>query len=201
MRPGRAVVDAAALPDHAFGHGGLIWWGTVGFMVIEGSMFLIAIVTYFYLRLQSAEWPPSLPNPDLGPGTFNLLLAAAACLPAALAKKAAEKFNLGRVRLWLTVLTVMTVANVVVRGFEYSALNCRWDDNAYGSITWLVLSLHTLHIGTDAVDSGVLAVLSFTGPMTRSRFVDVSENSLYWYFVTASWIPIYLTVYWAPRWL
>jgi hypothetical protein len=68
MTPVRPGVDAAALPDHAFGHRGLIWWGTVGFMVIEGSMFVIALVTYFYLRLQSSEWPPSLPNPDIGPG-------------------------------------------------------------------------------------------------------------------------------------
>ena len=46
---GRAI-DVAALPDHSFGHKGLIWWGTVGFMVIEGSMFIMVLVAYFVLR-------------------------------------------------------------------------------------------------------------------------------------------------------
>jgi heme/copper-type cytochrome/quinol oxidase subunit 3 len=156
---------------------------------------------YFYLRLKVAQWPPSLPDPSLGVGTANVLLVIASCIPNALAKKAAEECHLSKVRLWLTVLTLIGVINVVLRAFEYPALNCRWDDNAYASITWLLLSMHTLHIATDVADSAVLAVLMFTGPITRKRFIDVSENSLYWYFIVAWWIPIYLVIYWAPRWL
>jgi heme/copper-type cytochrome/quinol oxidase subunit 3 len=201
MNTEQRTLDVSALPNYAFGHRGLIWWGTVGFMVIEASVFVIALITYFYLRLQASEWPPSLPNPDVGPGTVNLLLAALGCVPAALAQVAAERFDLRRVRVWLTVLTVVSAVNVVIRAFEYPALNCRWDDNAYASITWVLLSLHTVHIATDAVDSAVLAALVFIGPITKPRFVDVSENSLYWYFIVVSWIPIYLTVYFAPRWL
>ena len=34
----RPVVDVSHLKDSAFGHKGLIWWGTVGYMVIEGTM-------------------------------------------------------------------------------------------------------------------------------------------------------------------
>jgi heme/copper-type cytochrome/quinol oxidase subunit 3 len=202
MSTQRRVLDVSMLPDTGeFGHHGLIWWGTVGFMVIEGSMFAIVLVAYFYLRLKVADWPPSLPDPDLTVGTANLLLVLVSCLPNALAKKAAEEQQLSRTRLWLTVVTLFGVGNVILRAFEYPALNCRWDDNAYASVTWLLLSLHTVHIATDVVDSAVLVVLAFTGPMTRNRFIDVSENSLYWYFIVAWWIPIYLVVYWAPRWL
>jgi heme/copper-type cytochrome/quinol oxidase subunit 3 len=190
------------LPDTGeFGHHGLIWWGTVGFMVIEGSMFAIVLVAYFYLRLKVADWPPSLPNPDLTFGTANLLLVLVSCIPNALAKQAAEAQQLSRTRLWLAVVTLFGVGNVILRAFEYPALNCRWDDNAYASITWLLLSLHTVHIATDVVDSAVLVALALIGPMSRSRFIDISENALYWYFIVAWWIPIYLVVYWAPRWL
>ena len=197
----RRALDVSALPDYAFGNAGLVWWGTVGFMVIEGSMFVIGLVVYFYLRIQVRDWPPSLPNPDLGYGTANLALVLVSLVPAYLAKIAAEKYDLRRLRLWLTTLVVFGIGNVVLRAFEYTALNCRWDDNAYGSIVWVLLSMHTIHIATDVVDSGVLLALMFTGPVTKSRFVDVSENSLYWYFIVAWWIPIYLTIYWMPRWL
>jgi heme/copper-type cytochrome/quinol oxidase subunit 3 len=197
----RATVDVSSLPMFAFGPRGLIWWGTTGFMVIEGSMFIMALIVYFYLRLKVSDWPPSLPNPDIGYGTANLLLVFASCVPNQLAKRAAERFDLRSVRLWLTLLVVMGIGNVILRGFEYTQLNCRWDANAYASITWVLLSMHTLHVATDVADSGVLAALVFIGPITERRFVDVSENSLYWYFIVAWWVPIYLTVYFGPRWL
>ena len=197
----RRVIDVSLLPDHAFGPNGLIWWGTAGFMIIEGSMFVIAIVSYFYLRLKVPEWPPSLPNPGIRYGTINLLLVLASCVPNQLSKRAAERYDLRSARRWLTVLLVICVVNVVLRAFEYTQLNSRWDDNAYASITWLLLSLHTVHVATDVVDSGVLTALLFLGPVTEKRMVDVSENALYWYFIVAWWIPIYFVIYFAPRWL
>jgi heme/copper-type cytochrome/quinol oxidase subunit 3 len=147
------------------------------------------------------EWPPSLPNPQIGFATANLGLVLASCVPNALAKRAAEAFDLRKVRLWLVVLTLVGLVALVLRGIEYTQLNCRWDDNAYGSIVWVLLSLHTVHVATDVADGAVLTALMFIGPVTERRFVDTSENSLYWYFIVAWWIPIYLTIYVAPRWL
>jgi heme/copper-type cytochrome/quinol oxidase subunit 3 len=195
----RPVIDVSALPNSEFGHRGLIWWGTVGFMVIEGSMFVIALVVYFYLRLNVEEWPPGLPDPDPSYGTANLILVLVSLVPAVVSKRAAEAFQLERARVWLLVLVLMGLASVVLRAFEYPALNCRWDDNAYASMVWVLLSMHTIHVSTDVVDSVVLLVMAWMKPMTRKRFVDLSENSLYWYFIVAWWIPIYLVIYFAPR--
>jgi cytochrome c oxidase subunit III len=195
----RGIVDVSGLPNSEFGHRGLIWWGTVGFMVIEGSIFVIGIVVYFYLRLNVEQWPPSLPDPDPSYGTANLVLVLVSLVPAALSKRAAEAFDLERTRRWLAVLALMGVVSVVLRAFEYPALNCKWNDNAYGSIVWVLLSMHTIHVATDVVDSMVLLVMAYTKPMTRKRFVDLSENSLYWYFIVAWWVPIYAVIYFAPR--
>lgn len=197
----RRGLDVSQLPDSEFGHRGLIWWGTVGYMVIEGTMFVIALVVYFYLRLKVEAWPPSAPDPDPIYGTANLILVLGSILPAALSKRAAERFDLSRSRGWLVVLTLMGVISVVLRGYEYTVLNCRWDDSAYGSIVWVLLSMHTIHVATDVVDGAVLAVMAYVHPMTRKRYVDLSENALYWYFIVAWWVPIYLVIYWAPRWL
>jgi heme/copper-type cytochrome/quinol oxidase subunit 3 len=200
-REGRPVVDVAALPDHAFGHHGLIWWGTAGFMVIEGSMFLLVLIAYFYFRLRVPEWPPSLPDPGLAAGTVSLLIYIASCVPNQIAKRAAERYDLGRVRVWMAVCLMFAAAAILVRGYEFAALNTSWDNNAYASITWLLLGLHTSHLVSDFLESTVLAAMVFKTEVDGPRFVDVSENALYWYFVVASWIPIYLTIYFAPRWL
>jgi len=197
----RRTLDVKALPDYAFGHHGLIWWGTIGFMVIEGSMFVLHLVTYFYLRTRVPEWPPSLPNPGLTFGTANLILMLASAVPNHLTKSAAEHFDLPRVRLWISVCVLFGLAFLAIRWFEFGSLASRWDSNAYGSIVWVTLALHTAHVLTDVLDTMVLAILMFTAHVEPKRLVDVSENALYWDFIILSWIPIYLVIYWAPRWL
>jgi cytochrome c oxidase subunit III len=197
----RAAVDVSELPDHAFGPRGLIWWGTIGFMVIEGSMFVMGIVVYFYLRLKVHQWPPSLRDPSIGIATANLLLVLVSCLPNQFVKSAAERYDAAGARRWLAVLTAIGVVTLILRGFEYTQLNCSWSDNAYASITWLLLSMHSIHVATDVVDGAVLLALITAQPVTNRRFVDLSENSDYWYFIVAWWIPIYLIIYLAPRWL
>jgi cytochrome c oxidase subunit 3 len=193
------ALDVAAMPTVVFGHRSLMWWGTLWMMVIEGTVFGLAVIAYFYLRSHQQTWPLTAPPPDLLWGTLNTAVMLASFLPAHLAKKAGEAMDLRRVRLWLVVSTVFGVLFVVIRIFEFAALNVRWDSNAYGSVVWLLLGLHTTHIVTDLVDTIVLTVLFFTGPLDGKRYVDVSENSFYWYFVVATWLPMYLVIYWGAR--
>ena len=197
----RKVLDVTALPSYAFGHQGLIWWGTLGFMVIEGSMFVMALIAYFFLRTRSAEWPPSAPDPDLTWGTVNTILLLVSLVPNHLAKKAAERFELPKVHVLLPICLAFGVAFLVVRAFEFAALGVTWDANAYGSIVWFIMGLHTLHMLTDVADTGVLTALMFTAHVEPKRFVDVNENALYWDFIVVSWLPVYITIYFAPRWL
>jgi len=75
----------------------------------------------------------------------------------------------------------------------------RWDTNAYGSVTWTLLGFHTVHVLTDLLDTIVLAAIMIAGPVDEHRFVDVSENAFYYYFVVLSWLPIYAVLYLAPR--
>jgi heme/copper-type cytochrome/quinol oxidase subunit 3 len=75
-----------------------------------------------------------------------------------------------------------------------------WDSNAYGSIVWVLLGLHTTHIITDLVDTIVLAALMFTRHgRNKRRFGDVQDNAMYWNFVVVTWLPIYACIYWIPR--
>ena len=193
------VLDVSGLPTYAYGNRSLMWWGTLGMILIESTVFALAIVTYFYLRERSYEWPPHGTPPGLLFGTLNTLVLLASLLPNQWTKKMAEQENLRGVRIGLTVCVVFSVVFVVLRVFEFGALHTAWNDSAYGSIVYALLTLHSIHLITDLIDSVVLTVLMFTGPLSGRRFVDVSENAFYWYFVVGSWLVIYATVYWAPR--
>jgi len=196
---GRRTLDVSRLAPGAFGHRSILWWGTMGIVLIEGTMFALSIGAYFYLRSRSETWPPNLPPPDLRWGTLNTLLLLGSAIPNELAKRAAEKIDLAAVRLWLVVCLVFGVGFNVIRVLEFATLNCLWNTNAYGSIVWFLLGMHTIHISTDVIDTGVLTALMFTGPIEEKRFVDVSENAMYWYFVVFVWLPVYGVIYWAPR--
>jgi cytochrome c oxidase subunit 3 len=196
---GRLALDVSTVPTYGFGHRSLLWWATASMMVIEGMVFALVIVSYVYLKGRAPHWPPAGPGPDLRWGTLNTVILLASCVPNALAKKAAEHLDLGKVRLWLTVCLLFGLAFNGVRALEFTTLNVRWDSNAYGSIVWLAIGFHTVHVVTDFLDTSVLTALIFAGPVDEHRFVDVSENALYWYFVVFTWLPIYAVVYFAPR--
>jgi len=195
---GALALDVGALPIHAFGHRSLMWWATMCMIAIESMAFALAITSYLYLKGRVPHWPVGAPTPHLLWGTVNVAILVASAWPNLLARKAAERFDLRGVRLWMTVALGFALAFNAVRFVEFSQLQVRWDTNAYGSVTWLLLGLHTVHVLTDFLDSSVLAAVMFCGRVDENRFVDVSENAMYWNFVVLSWLPIYAVIYLAP---
>ena len=182
-----------------FGHRSLMWWGTQGLVLIESTIFLLALLCWFYLRGQSELWPPDGRAPDWLWGSLTTALLILSLWPNHLVKQAAERLDLSAVRRWIVVMTLLGMAVLVLRVYEFIHLNTHWQAHAYGSIVWLILGLHTVHLITDTWDTAVLAVLMHTGPLEGRRFVDVSENALYWVFVVLSWLPLYGVLYVGPR--
>ncbi|HEX8500372.1 MAG TPA: cytochrome c oxidase subunit 3 [Pyrinomonadaceae bacterium] len=197
----RANIDVSGLPTFAFGHRPITWWCTWSLILIEGGMFVVLFATYFFLRTPVADWPPGVAYPEPFWGTVNLAVILLSCVPNYFQKKSAERLDLRGVRVWLAVLIGFAAAATAVRFVEFGHLNCRWDQNAYGSVVWVSMGAHLLHLVTDLLDSLVLLALMLLGPVEGKRFVDVSENALYWYFVVALWVPLYVVVYWVPHWI
>jgi heme/copper-type cytochrome/quinol oxidase subunit 3 len=201
IRDVRFAEDVAELPTHKFGPSSLTWWGIMGFMVIEGAAFGLTFAAYFFLMGHEQGWPPEgRAAPDLLAGTLFTILMLLSEIPNTAVKKAANAHDIDTVRLLMPVVVAIGAVLLVIRGFEFNSLNCRWTDNAYGSIIWALLLLHTTHILTDWIDTIVLWLLMRTPVgLEGRRFVDVDENSLYWRYVWLLWIPIYLMIYWVPR--
>lgn len=196
------TIDASALPEIVFGHRNLTWWATVGFMVIEGTTLLVLMVSYVYLRRNFSEWPPPpTAPPNLLVPSINLVVLLAAVPPMALARRAAQALDLPRVRRCLLAAVIVTVIAVALRVLEFDALNVRWDAHAYGSVVWLLLGLHSTLLLIDLVETAVIAMLTFSRRMTARHYLDIEEAAMYQFFLSFSWVPLFILIFLAPGFL
>jgi heme/copper-type cytochrome/quinol oxidase subunit 3 len=199
-RPTRTVVDVSGLPDVAFGPKDADWWGTIGFMVIEGSTLALCAVTYFYLGRRFETLPPgATPLPDLVLPTVNLVVLLASLVPATFTRRAARRLDQPAVQRSLAIGLVIMTAAVVLRFLEFRALHVRWDENAYGSITWFTLGFHYTLLLANLVESAVILAILLFGPREHRIFSDVADDAVYWFFVVLVWVPLYAIIFLTPR--
>jgi heme/copper-type cytochrome/quinol oxidase subunit 3 len=194
------VGDLSDLPNSASGADSLVWWGNLGFMLIEGTGFLLAVGSYLFLSSRSGAWPPpGDPLPDLlWSGVFTVALLASA-LPNLWVKRRAHAKDARGVRIGVLAMTVIGLVLMGLRGAEIAVLVPSWHHDAYGSVVWMLMILHTSHILTDWGDTVVQGLWLFTHRIGDDQFADVEDNCNYWNFVVVAWVPLYAILYWLPR--
>ena len=199
-RPVYVQGDLSSLPESKDGPASLAWWGNAGFMLIEGTAFLLAGGSYLYLMVAGPDWPPKgFAPPQLVWGivfTIGLLLSE---IPNRWLIKKARATDEKAVRIGIIIMTLAAFLLFIPRALEFTTLGLRWDEHAYGSVLWMLMILHTVHLITDWGDTLVLALWLHTHEVDDRQFADVEDNANYWRFVELSWLPLYALIYWAPR--
>jgi heme/copper-type cytochrome/quinol oxidase subunit 3 len=203
IRRPRAVLDVSELPDVCFGPRDIMWWGTVGFMLIEGFTLVLCAVVYVYLQQNFAAWPPpGIPRPSLGAPTAQVAVMLASLPVAAWIKRSAYAFDLSRVRVGLIVASSIGAVCVALRAAELLvSLHVKWDTNAYGSAQWLVIGSHSTLLLIEWAETVGLTLLFWLAPVERKHFSDAADAVDYWYFMVAVWIPLAVLCYVVPRWI
>ena len=203
----RAVIDVSKLPHHEFDTYDPVWWGNNGLLAIETSMFAILIATYFYLRQNFALWPPPLAQltaplralPELTYGLANTILLVLSCIPMVIADRAARRGVRSTTRTGLIICVICGLLAMVLRGFELSAVQFRWDSNAYGSVVWFMLGMHALHLLVLTSETLLLLIWIFRREFDMKHRVDVVTIAVYWYWVVGVWLVLFAIIYFTPR--
>jgi len=199
----RPVVEVAVLDDQGFSYHAPIWWGNRLMIFIEGAAFAILAASYFYFRRTFDAWPPPRTMlPDLGVSSINLLLLVVSAAPFWYAARLAfEQKGPTVIGAWLTVGVLFGIAAIVLRFYEFAALHTRYDSNAYGSITWSILAVHLAHLLAGTIETFLIALVMFVGPVDRKHYADATVMAVYWYFIVISWVALYAIVFVAPRFI
>ena len=204
-RPAR-VLDVSGLPDH--GHGTRatpVWWGNTLLIFIETTTMVLLLVAYFYIRrnftavaagpVQHAAAPVPPAARPAGADDRNWSLIVLSCLPMYWTDMAARTADSRRVVAGLWLMFAVAVAAIVLRFFEFPGLHFRWDDNAYGSITWTILGMHLTYLLAQAAEFFIMALYLMRHPLDPKHGLDVTLAGGYWYWVAATWVAAYATVY------
>jgi len=193
-------VDVSGLPSVVFGHHSIMWWGTLGFMLIEGFTLVLMMASYLYLRMNELDWPPGrTPDPDLIVPTINTILLLVVIVPLQAADRASRAFDRQGVIRALASATALSALISIMRWPELLALNVRFDAHAYASAAWATVLLHGTLVVADFLETGLLLVMFLVGRATRKHYTDVGDALMYQWFLSLIWLPIYFLVYWSPR--
>ena len=202
IRRPRAVIDVSALPDTVFGPRDIMWWGTLGFVLIEGFTLVLCVVVYVYLRQNFSAWPPEGTRPpSLLVPSIQLAIMLGSLPLVHWLSKSAQTFDLRKVRIGLTAASVVGLVSFVLRvtGCIYS-LNVKWDTNAYGSAQWLVLGSHSTLLLIEWIEITGIAAVFWLAPVPRKQFSDVTDAVFYWWFMVLGYVPIFILSLLLPYW-
>lgn len=176
--------------------------GYLGMVIFLGSwamMFGTLFFAYAGLRLRASSWPPfGAPElPIILPGINTLiLLVSSGTMHLALRGLRRGQLDHFRAGLLATILlgTVFMGLQLVV-WMDLWSQGLHLDTGTYGGLFYLLTVFHVLHV---LVGLGLLAWL--LAPVLRReasvpRRVPVKVASMFWHFVDAVWLIMFLAVY------
>jgi cytochrome c oxidase subunit I+III len=182
------TIDVSALKTHAFGSRSTLFWGVMCLCLIEGTALALLFTSYFFVRGNFYEWPPSAQLPS-GVGAISTFVLVASIIPMWLTGKAARALDLAGTRRWQLVATLVGAVALALRAWEIHALPFQWTENAYASIVWASIGTHTLDFVVEMGEMVVLTALLYRGPLEKKHFEDVEVNAFFWAFLVLVWLP------------
>ena len=194
------TVESVAVPIERPRQRPIGWWGMVMLIATEATIFASLLASYFFIRAGSAEWPPvGIEAPKLERiGVFTVVLLASS-IPLVVAERAIARGQVRRVRRLLALSFVMGLVFLVHQGFEYVDLHFGIQDNAYGSLFYVITGLHGLHVLIGLLMSLVVQAKAAVGRITAERHETLRVFSMYWHFVDVVWIFVFTSLYVSPH--
>jgi cytochrome c oxidase subunit 3 len=170
-------------------------FGVVLFLASELMFFAALFASYFDLRANRAQWPPSMVHLDTPEAAFGTLLLFLASAVMVLATRAMDRGKLRAARWW-TASAIVAASGFVAESLHgYSRNAFTIATNAYGSIYYAMTGFHLLHV---VVGIGILAAL-LAGMKSRALLVNrragAEAMTYYWHFVFVVWLGLFSTIY------
>jgi cytochrome c oxidase subunit 3/cytochrome o ubiquinol oxidase subunit 3 len=186
----RAADDPWTLPSR-----GVV--GITCLILAEASLFIIFVVAYVYYLGKSLSGPTPHDVLDLPVLTTICLLSSS--LTVHFAVDSLHKDKRGLCSLWLTVTVLLGAIFLAGTAHEWyhlivhDGLTIR--TNLFGTTFYSLVGLHATHVVVGLLMLSLALLFSLRGDMTQHHAGKLNVLSLYWHFVDAVWVIVFLVVY------
>jgi cytochrome c oxidase subunit III len=174
--------------------------GVVGMLCLilaESAVFLIFIVAYVYYIGKSLNGPT--PHDVLTLPVFATICLLSSSVTMHFAVPALRAGNRTLSTLWLA-------ATVLLGGFFLGFTALEWHHliyvdgftirtNLFGTTFYSLVGLHAAHVSVGLLVLTLALIFSLCGSVTSKHANRLEVVSLYWHFVDAIWIVVFLVVY------
>lgn len=202
------ALDVSKLPTTILDAHSALWWGNALLLAIETAMFGILIAIYFSVMMQTEPFPPprverlpvlyqSFPNLTLP--IIGLTVILLSLIPAIMLDRSARNKQVSMIKVVLPITLTFNIVAIVIRYYEFDSLLFKWEDNAYGSITWMILGMHMFHLIVLACEDIFLLAWTYVKGVDDKHILDLTVLGVYWYWVVGVWLVLFGIVYLVPR--
>jgi heme/copper-type cytochrome/quinol oxidase subunit 3 len=172
------------------------WWGMVTLIATESMIFAILLGSYFFLRASSPHWPPGgIPAPELRLSLPFSFVLWGSSVPVFYAEAAIRRNDQRGLRIGLLISAVMGLAFLGFTAKDFHDLHFGWRDNAYTSMFYTIVGLHALHVLIGLCINTIVQIKAWQGKFSALRHKTVEVFGLYWHFVDAVWVFVFLSLF------
>ena len=175
---------------------------SIGMIIALGAwamMFGALFFMYFGLRARSLMWPPPgippLPPARRAINTAVLLASSAALL---LGIRALRRGRRNGLAAWVGAAIALGAGFIALQVVVWKDL---WNEGllpstgAYGSVFYGLTALHAAHVLAGLGVLVVILVRALSGTYTEHNVGRVRVAAMFWHFVDAVWVLMYLALY------
>jgi heme/copper-type cytochrome/quinol oxidase subunit 3 len=176
------------------------------FLSSECLLFGALITTYVLYRGASLVGP--YPGPKSQGGIFDIpytsvssFVLLASSLTMVLALAAAQKRDMGRMRLWLLATALLGMTFVGGQVYEFTSFyheGLKISTNLFGTTFYVLTGFHGLHVTVGILMLLALVGMSYNDKLPGDPSFPIEMVGLYWHFVDIVWIVIFTVVYLIP---
>jgi cytochrome c oxidase subunit III len=174
--------------------------GTVGMaclIVAEAAIFIIFVVAYIFYIGKSLSGPT--PAQVLELPIFGTICLLSSSITVHFAVSALRKQNLRSCIIHLAGTVLLGLIFLITTGREWYHLihdeGLTIQTNLFGTTYYSLVGLHATHVVVGLIMLSLVLGFSLMGRVTEEHSEKLEVLSLYWHFVDAVWVVVFLVVY------
>jgi cytochrome c oxidase subunit 3 len=192
--------EAVVIPQSPIEEWKLPSKGIVGMaclIIAEAAIFIIFVVAYLFYVGKSLSGPT--PREVLELPIFNSICLLSSSITVHYAVSSLHKSARAATSLWLAATVLLGSIFLAGTGMEWYKLivhdHLTIRTNLFGSTFYSLVGLHATHVVVGLLMLTLALVFSLNGKMNSSHTEKLEVLSIYWHFVDAVWVIVFLVVY------